>query len=186
MKTIKQVIDGIIAVEGEKYTNHPADRGGPTKWGITQAALSLWLGRKATVDEVRNLTRATAYDIYHQNYIVKPKIHLIHDVSPLVAGELADTGVNMGIGIPGRFLQDCLNCLNREQKLYPDLVVDGIIGPATARALSAFKKADGTKGEIILLKMLNCLQGARYIEITKNRPANEAFVRGWFDHRISL
>lgn len=34
--TIDQLIDDVIAREGG-YTNHPADRGGPTRWGITQA-----------------------------------------------------------------------------------------------------------------------------------------------------
>ena len=28
------------------YTNHPADRGGPTNMGITRAALSEYLGRR--------------------------------------------------------------------------------------------------------------------------------------------
>ena len=33
---IDQLIDELIAREGG-YTNHPADRGGPTRYGITEA-----------------------------------------------------------------------------------------------------------------------------------------------------
>jgi len=31
-----ELIDRVIGVEGG-YADHPADRGGPTRWGITQA-----------------------------------------------------------------------------------------------------------------------------------------------------
>ena len=33
---IEKLIDDVIAVEGD-YSNHPADRGGPTRWGVTEA-----------------------------------------------------------------------------------------------------------------------------------------------------
>ena len=33
--TIDQLIDDVIAREGG-YSDHPADRGGPTRWGITE------------------------------------------------------------------------------------------------------------------------------------------------------
>ncbi len=29
---IDKLIDNVIAIEGD-YSNHPADRGGPTRWG---------------------------------------------------------------------------------------------------------------------------------------------------------
>ena len=34
--TIDTLIDGVIGREGG-YSNHPADRGGPTRWGVTEA-----------------------------------------------------------------------------------------------------------------------------------------------------
>uniref|UniRef100_UPI00359318C9 glycosyl hydrolase 108 family protein n=1 Tax=Parasphingorhabdus sp. TaxID=2709688 RepID=UPI00359318C9 len=33
---IDTLIDKVIALEGD-YSDHPADRGGPTRWGVTEA-----------------------------------------------------------------------------------------------------------------------------------------------------
>ena len=43
----------------------------------------------------------------------------------------------------------------------------------------------GAEGERVLLAALNCLQGARYLDITRKRGANETFTFGWFK-RIML
>lgn len=50
------------------WSDNKKDRGGKTMWGITQATLSAWLGRPATDSEIRNLSKATALDIYRTNY----------------------------------------------------------------------------------------------------------------------
>ncbi len=57
MKSIAQIINGILDVEGGDYTNDPADSGGETKWGWTKKALRAmgWLGN------VRDLTRPEAF-----------------------------------------------------------------------------------------------------------------------------
>ena len=47
--------------------NVAGDRGGLTKYGVTQRTLSSWLGRPATDDEVLNMKMKTAGDIYHEN-----------------------------------------------------------------------------------------------------------------------
>jgi len=36
------------------------------------------------------------------------------------------------------------------------------------------------------LTALNCLQGARYVELARNRAANEAFLFGWLRTRVGL
>jgi hypothetical protein len=35
-----------------------------------------------------------------------------------------------------------------------------------------------------MLRALNALQGARYIDIAEGRPSQEAFTYGWFLHRV--
>lgn len=50
------------------YVNHPKDPGGPTNRGITQATLSHERGQRASIDDVRNLTRAEAAEIYRKKY----------------------------------------------------------------------------------------------------------------------
>lgn len=50
------------------YSNHPKDPGGPTNHGITQGTLSAFLGRRATIDDVKNLSLKTAASIYVKQY----------------------------------------------------------------------------------------------------------------------
>ena len=62
---------------------------------------------------------------------------------------------------------------------------DGRIGPATLSALDTFLELRGKKkGETVLLKALDALQGERYIRLAERRPANEAFLYGWLANRI--
>lgn len=51
---VDKMIDDIIRREGE-YVDHPNDRGGPTKYGITQKTLSQYLGYAAVKSDVQNL-----------------------------------------------------------------------------------------------------------------------------------
>jgi lysozyme family protein len=94
---------------------------------------------------------------------------------------------NCGQGISGKFLQRALNVLNREERDYQDVREDGLVGPLTVQALRAFmqkREADG--GEVVLLRALNCLQGARYVEIASTRKKDETFTFGWFKNRIGI
>ena len=50
------------------YVNHPSDKGGPTNRGVTQATLSGYLGRPATIEDVKNLDEQTARDIYKTKF----------------------------------------------------------------------------------------------------------------------
>ena len=47
-QTIDEFIDDVIAREGG-YVDHPADRGGPTRWGITEAVAR----RSGYLDDMR-------------------------------------------------------------------------------------------------------------------------------------
>lgn len=173
---------------GGKFTNNPADRGGPTRWGVTAAKLGEWrgLGRPATAAEVAALTEAEADQIYRAEFYVKPGFDKVTAVFPQVAYELIDTGVNMGAKVAATFLQRALNVLNRCQLDWPDLQVDSVIGARTVSALLALRSKRGGEGEVVLLKALNCLQGAHYIELAEAREANETFEYGWLAQRVGL
>jgi lysozyme family protein len=94
-----------------------------------------------------------------------------------VAMELYDTGVNMGLRRAVRFLQNALNLLNRNQKNYNDLIVDGWLGRQTLKVLSKHLKQDGNT--TALLKLMNVQQGARYVAIMVNDSTQERYARGW-------
>lgn len=180
--SVSSIILDILAVEGG-FVNHPDDRGGPTKFGVTQATLAKYRGHLVTADDVRNLSQDEAHRILWDLYVVGPCFNLVLDVSPAVAEELVDTGVNMGVETAARFLQRALNALNDKQELYPNLVVDGRVGAVTVAALRSFL---AHRLESPLLKALNCLQGARYIELCEARERNESFVYGWLLQRVRL
>lgn len=176
---IEQLIDEVIAREGG-YSNHPADKGGPTRWGITQAVARL----NGYGGQMRDFPRAQASRIYRAIYWERPRFADIAPLSWKIAAELFDTGVNMGPPVATGFLQRALNALNRQQQDCPDLVVDRKVGPATLAALTTFLGARETKGETVLLKAMEALQGERYLSLAEQRPANEAFLYGWLANRI--
>jgi hypothetical protein len=44
----------------------------------------------------------------------------------------------------------------------------------------------GSDGELVVMRMLNSLQGAYLVEITERREQNEEFTYGWFLHRVAI
>ena len=172
--TIDDIIEGVLRAEG-RYVNNPDDRGGETNWGITKAVARA----NGYNGQMRDLPRATAKQIYLTRYVVQPGFDKIAVLSPSIAAELVDTGVNMGQAVAARFLQRALNALNQRGADYADIAVDGAAGPGTRTALTAYLAKRGIEGERRLLALLNALQGARYVELCEGRQANETFMFGW-------
>lgn len=179
--TIQEIIERLIGREG-RYSNNLADAGGETMWGITVAVAR----EEGYTGAMWSMPRTTAELIYLRRYVAAPGFDRVAAVSMAIAEELVDTGVNMGVSLPAPWLQRILNGLNQGGKLWPDLVVDGKVGPATLGALRAHLAHRGTDGEKVVLRALNCLQGTRYIEITESRPANEEFLYGWLLNRVEV
>jgi lysozyme family protein len=177
---VDELIDALIDREGA-YASHPADRGGPTKYGITEAVARA----HGYSGAMRDLPRDEAAAIYKRLYWLRPRFDQVAKKSRAIAAELFDTGVNMGPAVAATFLQRALSALNRDRSDYPDLVPDGRIGPATLAALDSFFELRGSDGgETVLLRALDALQGERYIRLAERRPANEAFLYGWLANRV--
>ncbi len=177
--SIDTLIDKVIALEGG-FSDHPADRGGPTRWGVTEAVARA----HGYAGDMRHFPREEAVAIYRVKYWLRPGFGQIAQHAPHIAAELFDTGINMGTGTASGFLQRALNALNRNGRDYNEISVDQKIGCKTLAALVAFCRKRGTKGEFVLLRAIEALQGARYIELVEKRPANEAFLYGWLANRI--
>ena len=177
---VDELIDALIDREGG-YANHPSDRGGPTKYGITEAVARA----HGYSGAMRDLPRDEAAAIYKRLYWLRPRFDQVAKRSSAVAAELFDTGANMGPAVAATFLQRALSALNRDRRDYLDLVPDGRIGPATLAALDSFFELRGRDtGETVLLRALDALQGERYIRLAERRPANETFLYGWLANRI--
>ena len=176
---IDDLINEVIDREGD-YSDHPADRGGPTRWGITQAVARA----QGFSGDMRRLPREQAAAIYRRLYWLQPGFDQIASRAPDLAAELFDTGVNMGPAVAAGFLQRALNALNRGASDYPDVVVDGRVGARTLAALDGFLSWRGKGAQVVLLKAIEALQGERYVALAEVRPANEAFLYGWLANRI--
>ncbi|MCC7310791.1 MAG: hypothetical protein IT510_06050 [Sulfuritalea sp.] len=179
--SVADLIAEVIAKEGG-YGNDPDDSGGETNWGITIREAR----RNGYTGPMKDMPRSVAESIYEMTYWYEPGFFDVSVIVPKVARELFDTGINCGTGKAAEFLQVALNALNRQGKDYPDIEEDADIGPATIKALTAYMKRRGVDGEDVLLKALNCLQGARYIELSRARQKDETFVYGWLANRVAL
>jgi lysozyme family protein len=173
------VIQEIIRIEGG-YSDRPSDSGGPTKYGITEAVARA----NGYAGDMRDLPRSFAEAIYEQEYWDAIHVDEILKLSPVIAEELVDTGVNMGTGRAAEFLQRALNVLNKGASMYPDLKVDRAIGPRTLWTLETFLQARGADGETVLFRALDCLQGAFYVELCERREKDEASLFGWLLNRV--
>jgi lysozyme family protein len=173
------LIDDVIGREGG-YSNHPADRGGATRWGVTESVARAHGYR----GDMRAFPRNDAVGIYRRIYWQRPGFDRIADVAPRIAAELFDTGVNMGPAVAVSFLQRALNALNRGASDYADIVPGVRIDDATEAALRAYLVKRAPHGEDVMMKAIEALQGERYLRLAEKRPANEAFLYGWLANRL--
>jgi len=173
-----EILNEIIRIEGG-YVKNPNDSGGETNFGITSAVARAYGYHGA----MRSLPRYVAFSIYETQYWDAVQGDYLSKLSEAITEEVVDTGVNMGVNRTGLFLQRSLNVLNNREGLYRDLKVDGIIGLATISALTRYLEQ---RDERALVRALNCLQGAFYIELAERREKDETFVYGWFKNRIKI
>lgn len=163
------LVDGIITAilrrEGG-FVNHKSDRGGPTNFGITQATYSDWLGRPATLDEVRNMEEETAREIYLKNYFYAPRLNAL---PAQLQAQLLDMAINHGPRNALRILQRVLNMAGFQCD------TDGTCGPQTVK--------QAAKAQVAMNELLtNALSEAReefYRTIVARDPSQKVFLKGW-------
>jgi lysozyme family protein len=175
------------------YADNPNDRGGETYKGISRKNFPGWSGW-VYVDDVKDKVglrdeainnesekNATLQKLvrafYKDNFWNDLRLDEVN--SQAIATELFDTGVNMGTGIAATFLQRVLNVTNRCGRDFPDIRVDGRVGPGTVGALNIHPRPRQ------VLVLLNCLQGTRYIDICEHNPTQEIFMISWTD-RVAI
>jgi lysozyme family protein len=177
-----KAIERVLGVEGG-YVNDPNDSGGETSWGITEYVAR----RNGYTGPMNRLPLKTAVEIYHKDYWRPLNLDAVAAATTFdIADELFEQGVNMGVYRAGEHLQRILNVMNRQGHLWPDIMVDGDIGPATLGALRAYARSRGSNGMRVLLVALNVMQGAFYIALAERRQKDENFLWGWFLQRVKL
>lgn len=167
MNTFQLIMPHVLKVEGgEKFTDHPNDKGGPTKYGITLNALSSYRGSQQTAEDVKNLSEAEAMAIYKKNYYDKLGLDLVND--PDVALALMDQGVNRGTRMAAIMAQVVAN-----EAVGAKLTVDGDIGPKTAAALLK-------NPQLFCREFIQAAQHG-YWDIVQRNGSQAVFFRGWLN-----
>lgn len=172
----RKIIEDLLATEGG-FVDDPADSGGATNYGITRKVAQA----NGYFGDMDLLTRDIAVGIYSTYYWDAVSGDGLLSISISITREVFDTGVNLGVERAAKFLQRVLNVLNYGGIDYGEVVVDGLIGPIT---LAALGDCFLSKGEGIILRALNCLQGQYYIDLAERYPKNERFVYGWLANRV--
>lgn len=155
----KQAVKFVLLSEGG-YTNHPNDPGGPTNFGIIQAEYSKWIGRAATISDMKEMKRETAEQIYLSKYWTRVRCD---EVPSGLDYLLFDFGVNAGTKQAVKTLQRCLN-----------VDPDGFIGPLTMSAIQTHAGPD-------LVELFTEAKRNFYVSISTTKPKLKVFLKGWFN-----
>ena len=178
---VDQMVDALIEREGG-YVNHPADKGGPTCFGITEAVARA----HGYAGPMRQLPRDGSGGDLPAALLAAAALRRGRAAQRARRGRAVRHRRQHGSGgrsdlPPARAdrAQPQRQRLSRPRARRPHR------RPKTLAALDAFLAKRGTKsGETVLLRALEALQGERYLRLAERRPANEAFLYGWLANRI--
>jgi len=142
---------------GAKFTSDPNDRGGDTKFGISQRAYPEL--------DIKNLTEEKAKQIYKRDYWNKVNADKID--SQLIAENIFDTAVNMGVRTASRMAQEVL-------EIEP---ADGIIGP------QSLKHINDSPVDLFISKY-TLHKVSHYVEICKKNKSQKKYLLGWMNRAL--
>ena len=185
MTNFEKAYKKLVRFEGG-YVFDKDDKGGETYKGIARNYHSTWKGWEV-IDAVKNIFTSDINKTLNENeylqelvkefYKVKFwDVFLCDSLSYQIAEEIFEISVNTGIMRATIILQTALNLLNRNEKFYPDIKIDGKVGPQT---LSTLRLCLQKNSEKLLFNVLNILQGAFYAELMLDNPVYEKYI-GWF------
>lgn len=177
----RRLIAEVIDREGG-YVNHPADRGGPTCWGITLEVARA----NGYQGDMRALPRPFAAKIYANRYWHSLGLDQVAEFNQDLALVLFDFGVNSGPGRAAEYLQIQLNVLNDRGRLYGDIAEDGAFGSITLGALRGFAEARGKAGLEVLAHAINAERIVFCRRLAERNESQEAFAYGWFRRVVEL
>ena len=142
---------------GSRFTDDPHDRGGATKYGISQ--------RSYPNLDIRNLTEHQAREIYKRDFW--DRIRGDEVSSQPVAENIFDTCVNMGVRTGSRLAQLALD-------IEP---ADGVIG---GKSLATINNAT----EELFLSNFTIAKIARYAHICNTDKKQQKFLLGWLNRAL--
>lgn len=158
IRAVDYVIANEIIDEDHVESNDPKDKGGFTRYGITEKTA------KRHGMSVRTLTKEQARVIYFLEYW-DHAYDLIKD--EVLATKVFDFAVNAGPGAARRYLQRAANDLGSTLK------VDGVLGPLSVAAVNAL---DPTT---LVLRFAWLTYDDHYTPLARRDPSQARFLNGW-------
>ena len=147
--TFDEAFDALLKHEGG-FSNHAADPGGKTRFGVTEAVAR----RHGYLGDMKDYPLAEAKKVYRVSYWDTLRLN---DIRPELRFDLFDAAVNSGVAQTVRWAQRIL-LIN----------VDGVMGPVTLNALATANAA----------KFLAKFNGQRLLFMT-SLGTWHSFGRGW-------
>lgn len=164
--TIKEALVFVLKWEGTKFTDHPNDLGGPTRYGIIQIEYDKYRKAKGMPTKSVNLISEPEYnEIYEKNYWNPVRSEWLSGPLGLT---LFDTAVNLGVG-------GALSRLQAALKI-------PISGTWTQEISDVIHDVDQTQ---IALKICNLRIKKRYDRV-KQAPSQKVFLQGWLNRDKDL
>ncbi len=177
-ETFDKALQQVLKVEGG-YSNDRLDSGGATNYGITEAVAraSGYTGpmNRISLDLAKQIYRAGYWNTMQLDAIVRAGC-------PDLAVELFCSGVNVGTGRAGRWLQRSLNVLNDRERHYRDLIEDGAIGIRTLRAQQPHQAQRPRRPNRPRPRRRRPPDRLLHLP-RRTPPKDERFVFGWLNHR---
>lgn len=155
-----KAIDFVFRNEGY-YSNHPFDRGGKTKYGISQ--------KSYPNINIEKLTKDEAKQIYYNDFWKKYNVHMIKNER--LAIRLFDTMVLTGSRRATLILEECI------VKLGYNIPVDGIFDP---ELLNIINKMSSQEIEKLLIEFQKEMIDF-FKDIVKANPSQKVFLSGWIN-----
>lgn len=165
---LEQSLEWLLEEEGG-FSNHPADRGGATMYGVTQATYNSW--RKAVnkpQQPVSKITHEEAFRLYKSMFWDEAGCDkLPWPVSYMVF----DAAVNSGPSRATKWLQEAL-------RVKPD----GVIGPKTLKAIEELN----AEGDGVIIYRIIDVRLKFLTDLIKRKPSQIAFLTGWMRRLIRV
>ena len=153
------VLDFIIDEFEGGFISHPDDSGGPTKYGVTKKALSGYLNHAVRTNDIHELTKEGAKNVYRAAYVKAVRGDDI-EYRPLRLA-MVDYAIHSGPRRVIRALQDIVGT-----------ACDGLLGPITWKAIQ-----DHDPHSLFVQ-----LMAERMIFLTRivsNDKSQVSFIKGW-------
>lgn len=162
-----RAFDHLMRYESTSFSDKASDRGGRTKYGITEREYQ----KDFPGFNIEELTIIQARTWYWQRYWLPLKLDRVNP--PFIAAELFEQAVNMPWGQAVKHAQRALGLLRAH------VAVDGIMGLETITAINSCVYPE------VLLKLMNGFQVWWYIDLAERHPDQKVNVRGWL-RRVEL